>query len=163
MGQDATLTPAGRHAADVRRWRERWRGRARRLAHRIGRRGASLLFLAMLDAVFAWSLATVPPLVEAAPAYLFIDRLMPLPVWAALWAAVGAVCAVQAFVHNDQIAYTLAVALKLGWGGSHLFAWVAYQVPRGYVSAAVWLAFGSWVFIISGWAEGSRRTNGGPP
>jgi hypothetical protein len=67
-----------------------------RVFHRIGRRGASLLFLSLLDGVYAVSLLTIPHEARNNPAIVFPALLLPLPVWAAVWGSVGVVCLVQA-------------------------------------------------------------------
>lgn len=124
-----------------------------RSRHRIGRRGASLLFLALLDAVYGAGLAFLGSVGRANPTYQFIGKVAPLETWATVWWLVGAVCLTQAFMLRDQVAFGLAVCLKLTWGGLTLLGWMLHDLPRGYVSAAIWLAFGGWLFIISGWSE----------
>lgn len=133
----------------------------RRVRHRVGRRGASLLFLAMLDVVYGTGLTCIGDIGRANPTYQYAASVAPLGAWAALWLLVAAVCAVQAFMIRDQLAFGCAVCLKILWGGLMLIGWLTGDLPRGYVSAAIWGAFGAWVFIISGWTEsensGARR------
>ncbi len=120
----------------------------RGLRDRIGRRGAALLFFALLDFVQGFTLLTAPrPL---APFYASADAVMPLPVWAAFWSAVGLTCLVFAFMVRDTAAFMAAVALKVGWGGTAFFGWVAGTVPLGYLSAVIWLAFAAFVYLIAG-------------
>ncbi|MFI6883355.1 hypothetical protein [Streptosporangium canum] len=123
------------------------------LIHRIGRRGASLLFLALLDVVYALSLLGAPPETRASPGIAFLMLLLPLPVWAAVWGAVGALCLVQAFLRTDRMAFAAASLLKVAWGTVYLLGWALGDVPRGYVTATIWLGFAAWVAIISGWRE----------
>ncbi|MEU8199302.1 hypothetical protein AB0C10_36510 [Microbispora amethystogenes] len=125
---------------------------SRAFLHRIGRRGASLLFLALLDVVYAFSLATSPPPAGGSPS-AFLARLLPLPAWGAVWAAVGVLCAVQAFMRTDRWAFAAASLIKVLWGAVYLLGSLLGQVPRGWVAAAVWLGFAAWVAIISGWRE----------
>lgn len=120
---------------------------------RVGRRGACLLFFALLDFVYAASLSTAP----ASDTYLFLDSLMPLSWWATIWAAVGWTCAIQAFLPSDRIAFAAASALKIVWGLAQLIGWGFDAIPRGYVAATIWLAFAAFVQVISGWPEPSRR------
>lgn len=127
-----------------------------RLRRRVGRRGASLLFLGLLCLIFAFGLAYIPPTLADSAAYRFIGHVMPLQAWAAIWLLTGTVCMVQAFMIRDRIAFGLSVALLLTWGGMYAVGWTFYDIPRAYVLAAVYLAFGSWIFIISGWAEQVR-------
>ena len=123
------------------------------LRHRIGRRGACLLFFALLDLVYAASLTSAP----ASDTYQFLDSLMPLSWWAAIWACVGSMCVIQAFQHIDRIAFAAASALKLVWGLAQLIGWAFGDIPRGYVAATIWLAFAAFVQVIAGWQETSRR------
>ncbi|MER7131311.1 hypothetical protein [Streptosporangium saharense] len=131
---------------------------ARRLLatlRRLSQRGAFLLIIAMVDVVYAIGLAYAPPETRATPAYAFLEALLPLPAWAGLWAAVGAVCLVQAWTRHDRVAYTLATGLKIGWAILHLGAWLAGVVPRGYVSAAIWLLAAGAVMIVATVRKGS--------
>lgn len=119
-----------------------------RLTARIGRRGAALLFFVFLDAIYCVGLLTVPrPLV---PYYAWLAEILPLSVWAGYWGLVAAVCLWYAFRVYDTPAFTAAVALKVGWGLLAGFGWIAGQVDRGYVSAAIWLGFAAFVFLIAG-------------
>lgn len=125
----------------------------RALRQRVGRRGACLLFFALLDAIVAASLTSAP----ASATYQFLGQLMPLPWWAAIWVLVGVTCAVQAFMVTDRVAFAAASALKVVWGLAQLIGWVFDAIPRGYVAAAIWLAFAAFVQVIAGWQEPSRR------
>jgi hypothetical protein len=120
---------------------------------RIGRRGAALLFFAFLDFVFAWSLIAPAKGVPRSGSMAYAAHIMPLPAWAALWALVGVVCLVQAFRAHDRAAFALAMGIKTLWGCTMLLGWLVAGLPRGYVSAAVWLAMAGWVFVISTWPE----------
>jgi hypothetical protein len=121
---------------------------ARVLFRRIGRRGAALLFFALLDLVYGYALLTAPrPLT---PFYAWVAAVMPLAAWAATWCAVGLICLVFAFMIRDTAAFMAAVALKVGWGGTAFFGWIAGAVPLGYLSAVIWLAFAAFVYLIAG-------------
>ncbi len=118
------------------------------LASRIGRRGAALLFFALLDVVYAIALLTAErPLT---PFYAWMEDIMPLPLWAACWATVGVICLGYAFAIRDTPAFMAAVALKVGWGLPAFFGWLAGAVPLGYLSAVIWLAFAAFVYLIAG-------------
>lgn len=120
---------------------------------RVGHRGTALLFFALVDLVYAVSLASAPPETLASPTYGYLAQLLPIPVWAAIWFAVGMLCMVQAFMRFDRLAFACAAALKVGWGLIHLAGWIVVDLPRGYVAAAIWLAFAGFVQVISQWPE----------
>jgi len=123
-------------------------GPHQRLASRIGRRGAALLFFALLDAIYCYALLTaVQPLVAF---YEWLDATLPLTVWAIVWGAVGAVCLFYAFRVHDTVGFMAAVALKVAWGLFALLGWLAGEVDRGYVSAVIWLGFAAFVYLIAG-------------
>lgn len=123
------------------------------LRHRVGRRGSGLLFFAVLDLIFAYSLLYPDKVTRHGPSFVFYRSLAPMWVWAAVWAAVGLVCLWYAFTRCDQLGFTAAISLKVGWGLLHLGGWLIGDLERGYVAAAIWLAFAAWVWIVAGWAE----------
>jgi hypothetical protein len=118
------------------------------LVRRIGRRGAALLFFALLDFVYAYALLTTPRPLTAF--YAWMAEILPLPAWAFCWAAVGLICLYYAFMTRDTAAFMFAVALKVGWGLPALFGWIHGSVPLGYISAVIWLAFAAFVYLIAG-------------
>jgi len=121
---------------------------AARWRPRVGRRGAALLFFALLDLVYSYALLNPPqPLTET---YLWSQTLLPLWAWAACWGAVGVACIVFAFLPRDTIAFTAVVGLMAAWGLLSLFGWLAGAVDRGYVSAVIWTAFAAFVYLIAG-------------
>lgn len=126
------------------------------LTRRIGRRGAALLFFALLDLVYAFALLTAPRPPTAF--YVWMGQIMPLPAWAACWAAVGVICLVYAFMLRDTPAFMMAVSLKVAWGLLALFGWVHGIVPLGYLSAVIWLAFAAFVHLIAGGIPPAQRS-----
>lgn len=122
---------------------------------RVGRRGASLLFLALLDVVYAFSLVRPQVESERSPTLRYIADLVPLWTWAGLWLSVGVACLIGAFAHRDRWAFTVAVGLKILWGSTFLFGWLVGGLERGYLSAVVWLAFAALFYLISTWPEGT--------
>lgn len=123
------------------------------LRYRVGRRGCALLFFALLDLIYAASLLSAP----AGGSYRFLADILPLAVWAGLWGAVGLLCAVQAFLPSDRAAFAAASLIKVVWGMVQLIGWLIADLDRGYVAAAVWLAFAAFVLVIAGWPEPPRR------
>lgn len=130
-----------------------------RLAGSIGRRGCSMLFLALLDLVYGWSICAAPAETRVEAGYRYITSLLPADAWAAAWVIVGLICLTCAFRAQDRAGFAAASALKAGWGLVFLCGWF-HGVPRGYASAAVWLAAAAWLLIISTWPEAPPRRPG---
>ncbi|WP_436759317.1 hypothetical protein [Streptosporangium sp. V21-05] len=126
------------------------------LRHRLSQRGACLLILATVDVVYAIALTYAPPETLASETYRFYAALAPLPVWGSVWAAVGAICLVQAWTPRDRVAYTAATGLKIFWALLHLGAWVAGVLPRGYVLAVMWLLAAGLVMVMATVPKGGR-------
>lgn len=122
------------------------------LTQRVGRRGAALLFFALLDVIYSVSLLSAPP---GGP-YRFLASMLPMAVWASLWGMVGLLCAAQAFMRTDRLAFAAAALIKVVWGVVQLLGWLIGDLDRGYVSAVVWLAFSAFVAVIAGWPEPAR-------
>lgn len=131
----------------------------RRVAHRVGRRGVALLFFAFLDLVYAFSLANPPAEARRTASLLFVQLIAPLWAWSILWLVVGLVCLAGAFARQDRWAFAAAMFLKVLWGVTYLLGWVMFHLERGYVSAAIWLVFAGWIFVISTWPEPPEVVN----
>lgn len=126
---------------------------ARTVALRVGRRGAFLLFLALLDFVYGWSLVYPTPRSLNNPTSMFLVEVLPLGVWACVWLVVGAVCLVFAFSFRDAPGFAAAMALKSMWGLLFLIGWLVADVERGYLSAVVWLAFAGLIALVVPWPD----------
>jgi hypothetical protein len=118
---------------------------------RIGRRGSYLLFLALLDFVYGWSLISL-----ANPTVANLHIFPSTTVWGIAWGVVGLVCLVEAFATLDRLAFTLAVLIKFMWGMVMLFSWISAANPYGWISATVFLGFAALTSIVSFWPEQSR-------
>lgn len=131
------------------------RARLRKLTRQIGRRGACLLFLAILDLLYAYSLYETPLKQRT------FDLLLPYQVWAMIWLAVGITCLNQAFMRVDRVAFSLAVGLKLAWGGALGAVWLTHPSadPRGWVVVPIYWGFAAFVAIVASWPE---LPEGGP-
>lgn len=128
-------------------------GPIRRLRHRVGRRGAFLLFLWLLDWVYAYGLAFPTPRALSNPTSIFLMHIMPLGHWAFAWGAVGTVCLFYAFRSIDAPAYAAATLLKVTWATTFLLGWIFAGVERGYLSTAIFGAFAAVIMLISTWPD----------
>ena len=135
-------------------------GPARPLLHRIGRRGGFLLFLALLDIIYAYGLITPTARSAQNPTTLFLESVAPIPVWAGLWGTVGTLCLFYAFRQQDFPGYFAAMFLKALWAATFLLGWAFAGVERGYLSFAIWGAFAGVLALISGWRENWEREDG---
>jgi hypothetical protein len=120
---------------------------------RVGRRGSALLFFAVLDLIYSFSLYHPAPRAAATPAFVFIAGIVPLWAWATLWLVVGLLCLVGAFVREDSFAWAAAMLLKVLWGSVFLTGWWLAGLERGWVSAAIWLCSAALVALLAGWPE----------
>jgi hypothetical protein len=123
------------------------------LFERIGRRGAFLLFLALLDLVQGYAMAFPTPRAVQNPTYQFLASIAPLWVWALLWTVVGVICLVFAFKQQDAPGYAAAMFIKVLWALVFLLGWIFADVERGYLSTAIWAAFAAVLALISSWPE----------
>ena len=124
------------------------------VARRVGHRGAFLLFLALLDLVYAFGLAFPTPQARRSPTYAFLAEVPgSLYLWAALWLIAGILCGIYAFRRRDAIGYFAAMFVKAIWALMFLLGWLFAGVERGYLSAAIWGAFAFIVWLIAGWPE----------
>lgn len=114
----------------------------------LGYRGTFLLFLAVLDLAYGWSLWVAPPRQQASA-----DLVLGWHAWGAIWAAAGIVCAAGAPLRRDRFAYTTAAALKAAWASVAVRLWLFGHDPRAWVGALIWIAFGATVLVISSWPE----------
>ena len=132
----------------------------RRLGCHIGRRGAFLLFLALLDVIVALSLTRPLPFGLTYPVvYGPMLEIAPINWWAGWWLLTGVLVGTAAAWHRIQpYAFGAAALIKTAWASCYVIGWVeglpAYS--RGYQTAAIFLAFAAVVLIVSGWRENGR-------
>ena len=127
------------------------------LASHVGRRGAFLGFLALLDFAYGFSLLMV-----SAPQRTF-DLVLPWRAWAVIWITVGVSCLTGVFMRFDRIQYTLASVIKWAWALLYIDLQLTQHVPRAWVSAIVWVAFGLIVMLVAGWPEPPPKLPPLPP
>lgn len=140
-----------------------WRRRLHTFAvTTVGRRGTALLFLAFVDFVYAFSLASPPKVARSNPAFLYVASVAPLWLWSVLWGAVGLVCLWNAFQIKDRVGFAAAMGIKVLWASVFIGAQVA-GVERAYATAVVWLGFAGWIAVISTWPEPPTELDHGGP
>lgn len=122
------------------------------LGHRVGHRGASLLFFAQLDLIYGALLMCARPAPGSVLAYL-AAHWPPLPVWGAAWLTVGVVCAVFAFRRQDTPAFVAAMAIKFGWASAHFWTWAETGNVWALAGTIIWITAIGWVANAATWAE----------
>lgn len=143
LAADTGPGPGRRRAAAV------WR----RLRRRVGFRGATLIWFALIDALYGLSLATQPPPAERSDVVQWATTFIPLQAWTGLFLATSATCIVYAFRRRDRIAFMAASGTHGILGATMLAGWALGVAERGWSSAAIWLGMAGWVTLIAGWPE----------
>lgn len=128
-------------------------GHVKAIGHRLGRRGAALLFFSLLDLIYGFSLTNPSPSTATRPDFKFVAGIMALPYWGMLWLAVGVLLLIGAFLREDSLAWAAAMLIKVLWGLVFLLGWLIAGLERGYVSAAIWLSTAALVALLASWPE----------
>lgn len=122
-------------------------GRLARLVNRVGRRGAFLGFLAVLDWLYGWSLIAGP-----LPPGVDLPWFHPY-VWGAIWIAAGVVCMLGMPARRDWPSFTVAAAIKAVWAMVYARLWLGHHMPRAWVTMVIWLMFALVTVMIASWPE----------
>lgn len=120
-----------------------------RINRHVGHRASILLALAVVDLVYGLTLLTSDA--ESTAIYRWFDAVIPLPVWAVAWLAVGVVCAVSAFREDDLPGFQAAWVIKVFWA---LGAVAGFFL--GDVTASTIVIWAGWAFVVwrvAGWSE----------
>lgn len=125
----------------------------RALRGRIGRRGAILLCLAVVDVGYGASLIGPSSEDIGSAAAAWRELYAPLWVWGTGWLIVAAILIVSAFMIHDEIGYVAAIGWKVLWSLTTLASWAVGNVPRGWVAAIIWGVVAAMVWVISSWPE----------
>jgi hypothetical protein len=131
-------------------------GRAPAPMYRIGRRGAILLILSVID--IAYGLSLIGPASETLglAATIWREHYAPLWVWGVGWLVIAAILIVSAFLRNDRFGYAAAIGWKIAWSLTSLASWIVGGVERGWVSSIVWAVVAGMIVVIAGWPEPTR-------
>jgi len=121
--------------------------------HRIGHRGSFLLFLALLDVLYGYSLWVTPPFQQ------IYNLSLSWTAWGAIWVSAGVILLIGAFVRDDRVPFAVASSIKAAWAAVWFKIWVLtpHVLPRAWVSVVIWLSFSALVGVISTWPEGHRH------
>lgn len=116
------------------------------------RRGAFLLVVGAIYAVIGLSYAVLPIPTSTKEGYDFANQLLPIPVWGAIWAAVGLFGVVSARwpVGKDYLGFAALAWFSLLWMALSACSSIFYGASRGWFLAVIWGAFGLLLTIVSG-------------
>lgn len=129
----------------------------RRLTHHVGRRGAILLLIGGLVTLYGIGQIAQPMPDQRGIRLLLL--VMDLDCWSWTWIAAGAIAIVCAFLPGrDWPGFTALWLATIPWALSFFVSWWPLgDNPRGWISAAIFAAFGAIPLVIVGWDEPGRR------
>lgn len=132
----------------------------RRLLCHIGRRGAFLAFLALVDEVIGYSLTQPLPFrLSRDVLYEPFVHVAPLKWWAGAWIGIGLVAALATVWHRARVVmFGLGTALKTAWALGYLAGWIRHDSAyiRGYQTAAIFASFAAVTLLVAGWRENGQ-------
>lgn len=133
------------------------------LLKRVGRRGAFLLFLAVLfvNGALSFQNQDTKLLRQVYPLFEYV----PPVVWAFSWVATAVFCAVAAMWSRfELLAFSLAQLMFTSWAGNYFWAWIeGSPLPRPWSGMLIYLAFAGTIMLVAGWREntpGIRKFHG---
>jgi hypothetical protein len=125
----------------------------------VGRRGACLIFLAIIFLAIGQGYLLHPDSLSR----VSLDNLhyalviAPVPLWGALWIICGCVDMLAAFWKKfEPIAFGASALFSLVWGLSYLASTIGGYGERAYVGAVTYCAVAAFIQILSGWPEAKR-------
>ncbi|RAJ70303.1 hypothetical protein K378_01468 [Streptomyces sp. Amel2xB2] len=130
----------------------------RRLAHLVGRRGATLLLLGGLVTLYGVGQLAKP--IPNKSGIRLLLMVMDLDCWSWTWIGAGLLAIFCAFLRpgRDWPGFTGLWLATVPWALSFFVSWwPLYDNPRGWISAAIFAAFGTLPLVLVGWDEPARR------
>lgn len=130
---------------------------ARRLRARLGRRGAILQLTGAIAVLYGYGL-WVQPSPDRSGLRLLLKG-MPIHGWAVAWVCAGVTALVCAWLQEgrDWPGFTAVWLISVPWSLSYLTSWWPLGGnPRGWITAAIFGAFGLVCLTAVGWPEPSR-------
>jgi hypothetical protein len=134
----------------------------RTLTERIGRRGATLAALGLVDIVYGSAIVwttSLPSPGEWWPASQDIIFRAPTYAWGWVWFVVGLILWTGVFARKDDVHFVLAIMLKVIWAMAAAFYWVSSDLEGLWGNGAIYSGLALLTFIIAGWAEPPPRSS----
>ena len=129
----------------------------RRLGLHVGRRGAFLILFGAVYALIGYSYLTLSPVsVQAVRRSLHLAlNVAPISVWGWAWVVTAIIAALSGLFGPGRkaVGFVAAVIMPVLWAVANLAAWIAGDVPRGWVSAAIYAALAAAAGVVAGMPE----------
>lgn len=129
----------------------------RRVAHRLGRRGAILSLKGTIATLFGIGLLTQP--IPDRRGLRLLLWVMPLHDWGFAWLCAGIIALACAWLGQDHDwpGFTAVWLISAAWAVTYLVSWWPLgENPRGWITAAIFGAFGLVCLVAVGWPEPGR-------
>lgn len=115
----------------------------------IGRRGLTLIFVGVLDFVFAVNLL----IIQNPNAVRVYGSILPLDWWAWIWIFAGVAAWGSAPLKKDRIGFAISSVIFSFWGWLSFLAWLRGEQPTGWATAGFFLVITALIMIPSTWPE----------
>lgn len=127
----------------------------RRFGLHVGRRGVFLFLFGVVYLLIAYSYTGVKVTPQVRMALRLALNVAPLSAYAWAWAAAGALSVVCGLFcpGRKAIGFIAAVVMPVLWAVVYLAAWIDGDIPRGWVTAALFVALGGAVAVVAGMPE----------
>ena len=127
----------------------------RRLGLHVGRRGVFLILFGAVYLLIGYSYLGVHVTPAVRHALRLALNLAPLTVYAWLWLGSGTVLVLSGLVSPGRkpVGFTVAVVMPVLWAVVYSAAWIAGDIPRGWVQAAIFAALAAAVAVVAGMPE----------